>query len=182
MAKANKKHAHSFSTNFFGVSGYIGSTLVWLLVFVCTLRMMPYGEQSNVMQELTGSREFVVAQAESGLPPELALLLSALLVIVFWAFAYFASRILTRAVRRIVGLFHRRTKKDQAHLFFSVKLFIHTLALVFLVPLLILVPALIWEKAAIGLLGMIGGILGLSAILLQRLAAKRHKVPYDQIL
>lgn len=134
------------------------------------------------MTELTGSPELVVMQPDPAVSPIFRMLLSVLLAIVFWAFAYFAARILTRVVRRIVRLFHKRSKKELTSVFFSVKLFIHTLALVMFVPMLILVPALVWEKAAIGLLGMIGGILGLAAILLQRVAATRHKVPYEQIL
>lgn len=173
MATKTKAHRNTFSTNFFGVIGYLGSSMVWLLVLAVCALLLPSSEAENYFfATLSGS----APEAKS---PVLVFLLYALLVIIFWAFTYVASRVLSRVVRRVAGIF---TKKLTADLLFRVKYSIHALGVVILTVLLIVSPLYIWTQTAIVLLGIVSGLGGIVAIALQRLLAKRHKVLLDHIL
>lgn len=179
--KKSKKPVHSFSTNFFGVIGYISSTLVWLLVIVCTLLYVQIGPDSSAFSAIDTA---ITKQPESSPAavynsPVFKVMLSALLVIAFWAFSYVASRILSRVVRRVAGIF---SKPVTAPGLFKTKFFIHAIGLVLLVVLLINVPAYMWLSSAISLLGLISGSIGIAALWLQRLLAAWHRVPFAQIL
>ena len=168
---SSKKHVNSFSTNFFGVVGYIGSSLVWLLAIACGVLLIPTDSTSYWTEVAPGS--------SADLSPVLRLMLVALVVIVFWAFWYVASRILSRIVRRIAGLF---TKKVTREILIKTKYYIHAFGLQALVILLLFVPLYGWEKAAVALLGLLGGVAGIIAIWIQSRLAARHRVPIARIL
>lgn len=180
MATKQAKHVHSFSTNFFGVVGYIGSSFVWLLVFACTWLLLPNDGPVPGISNIAGLQSSSSVSADTAsLSPILWLLMAALLMVIFWIFAYVASRVLSRVVRRLIGIV---TKKAAADTLFKVKFAIHALGLLLLTVLLMVGPILPWMKMSITLLGLIAGIIGVAAIALQRLLARRHKVSFAHIL
>lgn len=184
--KSSKKHIHSFSTNFFGVVGYIGSSLVWLLVLTCTVLLLPSDNSFISVSETSRDATVVllpgtslVGESNISFSPFFSFLLTVLALIVFWAFSYFASRVLSRIVRRVVGLFHEKVTSQSL---LKTKYFIHAIGLVLLAMLLLIIPGFIWLKISISFIGMLGGISGLCAIWLQYHVAKRHHVPIARIL
>ncbi|MBI3888956.1 hypothetical protein HY312_00045 [Candidatus Saccharibacteria bacterium] len=184
-SKTSKKYVHSFSTNFFGVIGYIGSSLVWLLVLTCVVLLTPSsGDVVAITEEAQRAITLpldtnTAAAASSSESPFFTFLLSILALIVFWAFSYVASRILSRIVRRVVGIFH---KKVTAENLLKTKYFILAIGLMFFALLLMVVPSLIWLKISISLIGLIAGFVGLGAIWLQYHLSKRHHVPIAHLL
>ncbi len=102
-----------------------------------------------------------------------------LLFIVFWAFSYVASRLLSRAIRRLARLSGRRLSNE---LFFKTKYMVHALAILLLLAFVALAPVLLTLKSAIAILGGIAGAVGMVAIAVQRVVAKRHAVPLEHIL
>lgn len=174
MATRKEKHVHSFSTNFFGVVGYICSSFVWLLVLMCLAISLPASDTSDAIYILS-------TEATSSQPVDapLALLLSVLLAVVFWAFSYVAARILSRIVRRIAKLTSRTVSIG---VLIKTKYYILAIGLVAFAVLLLFVPAYDWFRAAAALLGLLAGIGGVIAIWLQYHLAKRHRVPVVRLL
>lgn len=183
-SKASKKYVHSFSTNFFGVVGYIGSSAVWLLVLACTVLLTPSsGDIVTATEEAQRTITLPVdassPAALSGASPFFNFLLIVLTCILFWAFSYVASRILSRVVRRVVGIFH---KKLTAENLLKTKYFILVIGLVLFAVLLMLVPGYIWAKTALSSIGLVCGIVGLGATWLQYHLSKRHHVATVHLL
>lgn len=176
MASQSKRPIHSFSTNFFGVVGYIGSSLVWLLVIFCGLFFLPAGVDSVSVTTFSESSSHS-SYTEMSAP--LRLLLVVLVFIVFWAFAYVASRVLSRVVKRIT-----RTLgwKMNVLTLIRTKYIIHALGLLLLVALLMAAPMVIWIKIAVAMLGFLGGTIGVASISLQQLLAKRHRISATHLL
>ncbi len=184
-SKAVKKPIHSFSTNFLGVVGYVGTTVVWLLVFTCMILLSP---MSADVVELTQDSQDPVVITVSGktIPapsastsPLFSFMLGILGLVVFWAFSYVASRILSRVVRRVVGIFHKKVTLES---FFKTKYYIHVIGLTILSLLLLILPGYDWFKIAILLLAVVSGLGGFATLWLQRLFSKRHHVPISHIL
>ena len=183
--KKAQKTIRSFSTNFFGVVGYVASSVVWLLVLTATLLLSPSGEGVVVLTETPYEPTVVsipgtsieVSQPVSS--PIFSFFLGILALIVFWAFAYVASRIISRVVRRVVGIFHKKLTSDSL---VKIKYFIHVIGLVILVLLLVLIPGFIWMKNAIALLALLSGSIGIISIWLQHRLSKRHHVPIARVL
>ena len=183
--KAAKKPIHSFSTNFLGVVGYISTSVVWLLVCTCALLLSPVGSdvvtltqspQVSVVMTLQGTTTTVPNPPSS---PLFSFMLGVLGVIVFWAFSYVASRILSRVVRRVVGIFHKKVTLESL---FTVKYYIHVVGLTILSFLLLILPGYDWSKIAILMMAFLFGIGGFAALWLQRLFSKRHHVSISHIL
>lgn len=184
-AKKTQRYVHSFSTNFFGVVGYVASSLVWLLVLTCTLLLSPSSDGLVALTESSSEQTVVtlpgttIEISQQSSSPVLSFLLVVLGIIVFWAFAYVASRVLSRVVRRVVGIFH---KKVTAQNLVKIKYFIHAIGLMLLVLLLVLLPGFIWLKNAVALLALFNGVIGLAAIWLQYRLSQRHHVPVARVL
>lgn len=176
MATKTKKPVHSFSTNFFGVLGYVGSSFVWLLAITASVYLLPVSE--DVQSVWTSVATDVSTESEAA-SPLLTMLLYVALIAVIWAFAYFASRILSRIVRRIGLLFSRKVTYD---VLFKTKYFIHAWGLILLVLMLLIAPIDVTEKNTIALMGLVSGLVGISAVVVQRRLTERHKVPLGRVL
>lgn len=176
MATKTKKPVHSFSTNFFGALGYVGSSAVWLLAIATSVYLFPSTDAIVTVWSTFATETTSESIAPS---PVIAFLLYAVLAVAAWGFVYFAARILSRVIRRIGLLFARKVTYD---VFFKAKYFVHALGLVVLVIMLLIAPAGLLEKNFIAFMGLISGLAGISAIVIQRRLTDRHMVPVEYLL
>jgi hypothetical protein len=184
--KKSSKPTRSFSTNFFGVVGYVCSTTIWLLVLTCTLLATTVSTSLLSIQRTDATTTVTLlpeaadqSNATMVLTPLASFFLSILLAILMWAFSYVASRIISRVVRRVVGIFHKKVTLESLS---KVKYSIHALGVVLLLALLYIMPGLLLTKSFIALIAVLSGVGGLVAIWLQVRLARRHKVPIDRVL
>ncbi|MFZ1360905.1 MAG: hypothetical protein WAS27_02685 [Candidatus Saccharimonadales bacterium] len=184
MTVKKPKQIRTFSTNFFGVIGYISTTFVWLLVITGVILAFPLSVNETAQRVVMTPLERMsmvtpTTQSTQATAPVLVFFVSILFVIVFWAFSYMASRILSRVMRRLAHLASRRISGE---VFFKTKYAVHAAGLVSLLLFVALAPVALSTKSSIALLGGLAGLLGMAAIAMQRQLAKRHHVPLDTIL
>ena len=157
--------------------------MVWLLVLLCLWAWVPVSAETttptDVIAAIVFGDDVPVGGVDASPAPGVAFVLSILLIVVFWGFSYFASRILSRIVKRLDGLF---IKKPTITSVYKTKLGVHAVGILALAVLLSVTPFSYLTQSAIILLGLFSGVAGTAAVPLQHHVAKRHKVPFDHYL
>jgi hypothetical protein len=184
MTTKASHHGHTFGINFFGTISYISILFVWLLVIdtIATIASLTQVlvTASNSLTTLGGTTTQTTTQTSVQDHASLQFLLVIALVVFTWIFCYLVAKTMSHTLRHFFVLFGRKLTIVSLS---TVKYFILSAGLIGLVILLQFVPSdLNLIKMAIALLGLVGGLAGVTSIWLQRIAVERHRIAIAHVL